>query len=92
MRDSKILNWVRSSDLFAVPVVLTYKGQKAFNTLVGGFFSLLLTTAFLTYAGIELYTDIKYPNQVSTVAPAWFSYQDNTIAYEMGTSNSTLAV
>ena len=41
---------LRHLDLFAVRVQLNYKGQKAFNTAVGGCISLLLVLGFLAYA------------------------------------------
>ena len=46
---------VRRVDIFAVPVSLTYKGQRQFNTFVGGCFSLLLIVAFLTYSAISMH-------------------------------------
>ena len=92
MRGSIILNWVRGIDIFAVPVLLTYKGQKAFNTLLGGFFTLFLIVSFLSYSGIQLYEMIAYPDQWSTTEASYFSYQDNNIRQNMNTKNSTLAV
>ena len=57
----RILNKVRQLDLFAVPVQLTYKGQKGFNTLLGGFTSLVLIVILLTYSVVTLYTLIVDP-------------------------------
>ena len=50
----KVMNTVRGLDLFAVPVSLTYKGQKKFGTPCGGCFSIFIIICFMAYAGLTL--------------------------------------
>ena len=52
---------IRSIDFFAVPVSLTYKGKKKFNTLAGGCCSLLLIVFFMTYGIWTLINAIMSP-------------------------------
>ena len=56
-----ILQAVRALDLFAVPVSLTYKGQKAFNTILGGCCSLLLIIGFVTFIAVNLHQLLMNP-------------------------------
>ena len=39
---SKIASYIKEKDIFAIPVQLTYKGQRKFNTMVGGCCTILL--------------------------------------------------
>ena len=48
-------------DLFAVPVSLTYKGERQFTTLLGGFFSLVIILSFLVFTAVSLHTHIVFP-------------------------------
>lgn len=61
----KVLEVIRGFDLFAVPVQLNYKGQKAFNTAVGGCCSLILTIGFISYAAYVLKEDLVMPELTS---------------------------
>ena len=45
----KVGSYVKESDLFGIPVQLTYKGQSAFNTLCGGIVSLMLISGLSIY-------------------------------------------
>ena len=44
-----VLEWIREWDFFAVPVRLNYKGQKAFNTTIGGCCTLTFLIGFFVY-------------------------------------------
>ena len=84
---------MRSLDLFAVPVSLTYKGQRQFTTLLGGFFSLLIILSFLVFTAVSLHTHIVSPdflqgNSVMT----YFAYEDNTKTFNISRSDSTVAI
>ena len=87
-----ILNTVRNFDLFAVPVSLTYKGKKRFNTLCGGCFSLFLILCFFSYAGISLHQLIKNPELQGNAEIMYYSRTENTEFYNITTKDSTLAV
>ena len=55
------MNAVRGLDLFAIPVSLTYKGKRFFDTLLGGFVSLILILVLSTYATMTLYNHLTSP-------------------------------
>ena len=42
-----ILEAVRAQDLFGMPVQLTYKGKTAFNSICGGFISIVMILGFV---------------------------------------------
>ena len=46
------MNKVRQSDLFGVPVNLTYKGEESFRTFMGGLISILFVIASIIYFGV----------------------------------------
>lgn len=83
---------VRNLDLFAVPVSLTYKGKTKFNTLCGGFFSLLIILVFVAYAGLDMYTLIAHPVLRSSSEKLIVSSIINTDAFNIDPKVSTLAV
>ena len=84
--------FLRELDFFAVPVSLTYKGQRQFGTSVGGCFSLLLIILFTAYSVYTAHEMIVNPILKNSSEKLYFSYVDNTEAYEINTTNSTLAV
>ena len=53
-----VLNFVREQDIFAIPVQLTYKGDKEFKTAIGGFFSILF------YLTVAIYTAVVLKGQI----------------------------
>ena len=80
---------MRKLDLFAVQVQLSYKGERSFNTALGGFCSLLLVLCFLAYAAYELNdnlsNEVLHNSQESIYAPI-------STDFILPTQNSTLAV
>ena len=87
-----ILNKVRGRDLFAVPVSLTYKGKRRFNTLCGGCCSIFLLLSFTIYAVLDLFSLIVHPDLMGNVEKRYLSTVDNDYMYNITTQNSTLAV
>lgn len=83
---------MRSLDFFAVPVSLTYKGQKSFKTFVGGCISLLLLIVCVTHATISLYVYITDPKLSNSSETIYFSQAENNETYNIATVNSTTAV
>ena len=53
-KKESVLKFVRERDLFAIPVQLTYKGNKEFNTAIGGFCSISLWLAIAIYTAVVL--------------------------------------
>ena len=87
-----LLDYLRKIDLFAVPISLTYKGEKKFSTRIGGCFSLLLILGFIAYSITSLYHLIKNPYLQNNPESLYVSMLENSEAYNVTTSNSTLAV
>ena len=59
---TKIIQAVKSKDLFAVPVQLTYKGERAFSTLCGGGLSILLILGLTAYFAIGMHDLTLHPD------------------------------
>ena len=51
---STIKNTIRDQDVFAIPVLMTYKGRTAFTTVLGGCMTILLVLFLLMYFIYEL--------------------------------------
>ena len=68
---NKIADAIRRSDLFAIPVQLTYKGSKAFNTMVGGCFSIALILAFMSIFAVDIHRGITNPEYVTSVTTSF---------------------
>ena len=88
----KILGVVKNLDLFAKPIGLTYKGKSQYSTLCGGCFSLGIILTFIIYAGIYLKDLLLDPVLTGNSQKLYFSLSENTIAYNITTTDSTLAV
>ena len=88
----KILGSLRKIDLFAVPISLTYKGEKKFSTRIGGCLSLILLLGFVAYSIVTLYDLINNPYLQENPETLYHSILENTEAYNVTTNNSTLAV
>ena len=86
-----VINSIRGLDFFAVPVQLTYKGQKSFNTLLGGCCSLLIILVFLTYAIIDLHELIKNPILTGVNYEYYTPRAENTKKYDILTNDFTMA-
>ena len=85
-------DFVRSLDFFAVPVSLTYKGEKWFKTQLGGYCTLVLILSFFIYCGFALEKLMFNPVLVNNSYNSFFSSYLNTDIYNISTTNSTLAV
>ena len=62
---ARIRSWITYCDLFAVPVLLTFQGKRAFYTLAGGILSIVLALSFVIIFTIYLYHMINSPSFVS---------------------------
>ena len=63
---SSIQEQIRQRDLFGVPVQLTYKGERTFNTAYGGCCSILLVLGLCTYFIFEVQRSYLEPTFLST--------------------------
>ena len=57
---------VRGSDLFGIPVQLTYKGSSSFNTICGGCVSILLVISLAVYFSFSLSEEFFNPQFLMT--------------------------
>ena len=80
---------MRSLDLFAVHVQLSYKGRRAFSTAAGGCISLILVLSFLSYAAYTLHGNLMNPVLKSSDE---FNYTSLEEYFLVPTTNSTVAV
>ena len=58
---SKISKAVKSQDMFAVPVQLTYRGERAFNTRCGGCISIIIGFGLMIYFACEFNREFNHP-------------------------------
>ena len=58
---SGIRDFIKEQDLYASPVVLSYRGKRGFNTMLGGIGSILITVMLLAFFSYDLYEKIVYP-------------------------------
>ena len=79
-------------DMFARPVSLTFNGKKRFTTLVGGCFTIVLLCGFIMYAVMEFCSQLMDPVLMNHSMTTFFSQSTNTYAYNITTTDSTLAV
>ena len=78
--------------MFAKGVSLTYRGRNRYTTLIGGCFSIVLLCAFILYAVITLCQQLIDPVLENHSETTFFSHTWNTYAYNITTTDSTLAV
>ena len=50
-----MFNWIRKQDLFATPVNLSYKGGRAFRTVLGGICSIIFIAAVATLFTVNIW-------------------------------------
>ena len=84
--------WVREQDLFAVPVQLTYKNQKAFNTMCGGFCSLVLYLTFVTILVFIINDSMRNPLYDNYSTTTYQPYYDNMKPFMLMTNQTSVAV
>ena len=73
---TKIADAIKSQDLFAIPVQLTYRGEKGFNPFCGGCISLLLIVGLSTYFILSIHN--LYMNPDYMVTPRRFNYSGSS--------------
>ena len=54
MKMKSVLDFVRELDFFAIPVQLTYKGNKEFNSAIGGLCSILFCLAVVIAMAVRI--------------------------------------
>ena len=59
---AKIRSTIKSQDMFAVPVQLSYRGAKSFNTVCGGLASIFLVLFLIAYFAFEMHQAYTKPD------------------------------
>jgi len=77
---SKVGQVIKSQDLFGVPVQLTYKGERAFNTIHGGCFSAIIVLFLLVAFFTQLY-DLYYFPQFYNRPPTYDYRKETALLY-----------
>ena len=92
--NSTIKNLVKQSDLFGLPVYLTYKGEKEFSTVLGGILSILLMLMFVGYSIDYIYKEFTDPSFNISRSEVIYNYYENTEAdaIVLDTSLNTMAI
>ena len=75
---------IKGQDLFGVPVQLTYKGQTAFNTVLGGCLSILLAVVFAVYFAFAFKQLYLHPDYLSTPYRLSFGERNITVPASQG--------
>ena len=83
-------DFIRNQDLFAAPVYLTYKGERAFNTAFGGCCSILFVLyaiAMVATGAISLWKNAKIAQNTSH---AYLTYSHNEYTYNLTSTYENL--
>ena len=70
---TSLLEAIKQRDFFAIPVQLTYKGQRKFNTLLGGCCSIILVIGILVSLPLLIVYELNNP-EVRMTAPKYNTY------------------
>ena len=64
----KVLAWlskmIKPLDKFGIPILLNYKGDSSYKTVIGGLVSIVITVILLWYAWVLFITMINRQNSV----------------------------
>ena len=83
---------MKECDIFAIPITLTYKGDKEFQSIQGGIVSIICMLALIILGVIRLHDQQVNPVYDEDSNTRIFSYYTNQDSYELNTSNFTLAL
>lgn len=78
--------------MFAQNVYFTYKGKKAFTTMLGGCCSIVLVLAFLSFFISDAYHLSTSPEYTSSTSTTFARYSSNTEPFFMDTTEQTVAI
>ena len=83
---------VRECDIFAIPITLTYKGDKEFTSIQGGIISIICSLTLVILGVTRLHDQYVNPVYDEDSNTKIFSYYTNQDSYQLNTSNFTLAI
>ena len=85
-------NFLRSCDIFGIPVTLSYKGNPTFTTIQGGICSIMLAISLVFMISIMMYDEVNSGNFSYDEQTIINSYYENDEMHKIYSSNETLAI
>ena len=79
---------IRDTDIFAEPVLVSYKGKSSFKTPLGGCLTILLVTIFFGTALFILEDDIRDPSYKNLPVTYDYSYNET---FELDTMTNMMS-
>ena len=76
-----IFEFVKGQDLFAVPVQLTYKGERGFSTFCGGCVSIIFVLTVIVLFGYYSHEFYMNPQFGTSASVNYIKYDDDTPLY-----------
>ncbi len=86
------MNCIRGYDGFSRPVLLMYKGEEEFNTVVGGCFSILTTILLVMYGSQQMASVFANPAFSQQTDISYQDFTENHDGISLDTVTNTLAV
>ena len=74
-------DFVKRQDLFAVPVQLTYKGERGFSTFCGGCVSIMFVLTVMALFGYYSHEFYMNPQFGTSASVNYITYDDDTPLY-----------
>ena len=83
---------VKRQDLFAIPVQLTYKGERGFSSFLGGCCSIIFVLTVMALFGYYSHSFYKNPHFTSSASVSYITYDDETQPHYLQTNRTTFAL
>ena len=87
-----VINFVKRQDLFGVPVQLTYRGERAFTSFIGGFCSIMFVLSVISTFVVYSRRFFDNPQFSSNASVNFITYGDDQEVYSFPTERTTIAV
>ena len=85
-----MLNFIRGRDLFATPVQISYKGSRAFRTVLGGICSILFIAVVAIFFVVDVHKLIVDPTFRETQTQTYLIESDESDYIIPTSSNSAV--
>ena len=85
-------DFVKRQDLFAIPVQLTYKGERAFSSFTGGCCSILFVLIAVAIFAHNSHSFYKNPEFGTSASVSYTTYSDDTPPSNLPTNGTTMAI
>ena len=87
-----LIEFLKRQDLFGVPVQLTYRGESAFSSPVGGCCSIMLVLITMALFGVYSHDFYHNPEYSTSATVKYIDFMDWSEHYELPTNRTTMAV